>query len=190
MLPASLQGMSMRPHRSAWQAMACVLLLLPALGLAAVSPRPKAGELPPDVLGMDLDGEPVSVSQHRGKVVIVTFWASWCGPCRRELPMLAHIQKTVGREHLEVIAVNYKEHRKDFLEVIRANRDVLLTYVHDKGPVSDRYGVTTLPNMFIIDREGRIAHTHIGYGEETFRQMIEEIIALLPPEATARPAKS
>lgn len=168
--------------------MACALLLLPALASAA--PRPRPGELPPDALGVDMDGDPVSVSQHRGKVVIVTFWASWCGPCRRELPMLAHIQRTVGREYLEVIAVNYKEHRKDFLEVIRANRDLELTYVHDKGPVSDRYGVTRLPNMFIVDREGRVAHTHIGYGEETFRQMIEEIIALLPPEATSRPAKS
>ncbi len=178
----------MRRYRRAWQVLACVLLLLPAL--AGAGERPKPGELPPDALGKNLDGDPVTVSQHRGKIVIVTFWASWCGPCRRELPMLAHVQKTVGRDQLEVIAVNFKEPRRDFLRVIRGNRGVDLTYVHDKGPVSALYGVNTLPNMFIIDREGRIAHTHIGYGEETFEQLIEEILALLPKEAASRRADS
>lgn len=178
----------MHVNRSIWRAMACALLLLPVLASAGV--RPKPGELPPDALGKNMEGEPVTVSQHRGKVVIVTFWASWCGPCRRELPMLAHVQKTVGREHLEVIAVNYKEPRRDFLRVLRANRGFELTYVHDRGPVSALYGVTSLPNMFIIDREGRIAHTHIGYGEETFEKLIEEILALLPPEASRRPAET
>lgn len=169
------------------RAMACSLLLLPLFASAADRPQP--GEVPPDALGVDRKGEPVTISGHRGKVVIVTFWASWCGPCRRELPMLAHIQKTVGREYMEVIAVNFKEHRKDFLEVIRANKDFDLTYVHDKGPVSELFGVESLPNMFIVGQDGLIAHTHIGYGEETFNQLIEEIIALLPPEALNRPVE-
>ena len=175
-------------NRSVWQALACALLLLPVL--CAAGERPKPGELPPDALGKNMEGEPVTVSQHRGKVVIVTFWASWCGPCRRELPMLAHVQKTVGRDQLEVIAVNYKEPRRDFLRTLRGNPEVKLTYVHDKGTVSARYGVDRLPNMFIIGRDGRIAHTHIGYGEETFERLIEEILALLPEEASQRPAES
>jgi thiol-disulfide isomerase/thioredoxin len=166
------------------------MLLLPGPALAdeAAVVQPRPGEIPPDALGVDRDGNTVTISQHRGKVVVVTFWASWCPPCRRELPMLAHVQATVGREHMEVVAINVKESRREFLGVIRANKGIELTYVHDKGAVTDQYGVSSLPNMFIIDRDGRIAHVHRGYSEKVFQRFIEEILALLPPEALAKPA--
>jgi thiol-disulfide isomerase/thioredoxin len=178
------------PVVTRWSWILALLLALPALALAdggdkAVQPKP--GDIPPDALGVDLKGNPVTVSQHRGKVVVVTFWASWCPPCRRELPMLAHVQSTVGREYMEVVAINVKESRREFLGVIRANKGIELTYVHDKGAVTDQYGVSGLPNMFIIDREGRVAHVHRGYSEQVFQRFIEEILALLPPEALARP---
>jgi hypothetical protein len=103
--------------------------------------------------------------------------------------MLAHVQKTVGREHLEVIAVNLNEPRRDFLAVVRANRKQFdLTYIHDKGEAAERYGVTGVPNMFIIGTDGIIEHTHVGYGEEMLERFIGEMIALLPPEVLDRPA--
>jgi len=170
--------------------MACLLLtvLLPA---AATTPavQPKPGEVPPDELGQSLSGEPVTVSAHKGKVVIVTFWASWCGPCRHELPILGRVQKAVGREHLEVIAVNFKEDKHELRQVIRANKDIDLTYVPDtRGVISERYGVTSLPNMFIIDRDGRIAYVHRGYSPEMVDGFIGEMLALLPEQVLKRPA--
>src|SRR3546814_6235830 len=97
----------------------------------------------------------------RTKVVSVTFWAAWCGPCRRELPVLGKVQSIVGRDHLEVIAVNFKEDRRDFNAVIRANKDIDLRYIRDpKGRISDSYGVNSLPNMFIVDVDGKVAHVH------------------------------
>ncbi len=152
----------------------------------AASPAP--GEIPPDLLGNGRDGEPVTVSAHRGKVVIVTFWASWCGPCRRELPILGHLQKTVGRDHLEVIAVNLNEPREDYLGLIRANTKLKLTFVHDKGPAAERYGVVSVPHMFIIDREGTVAHVHRGYSPDMLEGFVQEMLDLLPPEVLARPA--
>ena len=71
---------------------------------------------------------------------------------------------------------------------VYASLTIELTYVHDQGAVTDQYGVSSLPNMFIIDREGRVAHVHRGYSEQVFQRFIEEILALLPPEALARPA--
>ncbi|WP_052107855.1 TlpA disulfide reductase family protein [Aerolutibacter daejeonensis] len=168
--------------------LAGLLSIAMPLGASAPLPsQPAPGEFPPDALGT-LKGQPISVSQHRGKVVIVTFWASWCGPCRRELPLLARLQKTVGRDHLEVIAVNYKEDRRDYLAVLRANREFEMTYVHDaSGVISDSYGVRAVPNMFVIDRDGKVAHVHRGYSEQMIPGLIQEMLALLPQEALNRP---
>ncbi|MDR0182254.1 TlpA family protein disulfide reductase [Lysobacter arvi] len=165
---------------------AAVLWLCLSASASAASPRP--GDVPPDALGNDRAGNPVSVSQHRGKVVIVTFWASWCGPCRRELPILGHVQKTVGRDHLEVIAVNLNEPRADFAAVIRANPKLKLTYVHDKGPAAELYGVTSVPHMFIIDRDGTVAYVHRGYSPEMLEGFVQEMMSLLPPEVLSRAA--
>jgi thiol-disulfide isomerase/thioredoxin len=159
-------------------------------GETAATPQPKVGEIPPDALGRDRQGKDITVSQYRGKVVIVTFWASWCGPCRKELPILGKVQKIVGREHLEVVAVNFKEDRDAFNAVVRANHDIALHYVPDpRGRIGDSYGVKTIPNMFIIDTEGRIAHVHRGYSEDMLDGFVQEMLQLLPKEALERPVE-
>ena len=167
-----------------------LLAVVATVATAGPHPQPKPGEIPPDALGKDREGNEQTVSQHRGKVVIVTFWASWCGPCRRELPVLGQFQRAVGKDALEVIAINVKEPRRDYLGVIRANRDLELTWVHDSsGATAVRYGVQALPNMFIMDREGKVAHVHRGYSEESLPVFIREISDLLPPEVLQRPAR-
>jgi thiol-disulfide isomerase/thioredoxin len=173
---------------------ALILLLagamLPALAEEA-SNRPKVGELPPPALGNDRNGKEVNLDALHGKVVVLTFWASWCGYCRQELPMLAHMQKIVGHDNLEVIAINFKESKQEFLSVIRANKGLDLTYVQDsKGKVSDRYGVEGLPNMFILDRDGKIAYWHAGYDEGVMQTVVQEMLSLLPQEALQKPASS
>ncbi len=180
----------MQTIKHAMRAMGVLLLCLSAVAAsAAETKQPRAGEMPPDALGNDRQGNALTVSQYRGKVLIVTFWASWCGPCRKELPILDHLQKVVGRDHLEVVAINLKEPRQDFLSVLRANRDLEVTWVHDaRGKAGERYGVSVLPNMFVIDRDGRIAHVHRGYSEEMLVDFSQEILALLPPDVLARPA--
>lgn len=170
---------------------AMTALLSVAMLATAAEPRkqPAVGEYPPDALGKDRDGTEQTVGMHRGKVVIVTFWASWCVPCRRELPVLGKFQKVIGKEHLEIIAINVKEPRSDYNAVVHGNKDIALTWVHDvSGATSARYGVEALPNMFIIDREGRVAHVHRGYSEEQIKVFVREIIDLLPPEVLQRPA--
>src|SRR3546814_6134788 len=99
------------------------------------------------------------------------------------------MQSIVGRVHLEVISVNFKEDRRDFNAVIRSNKNIDLRYFRDpKGRISDSYGVNSLPNMFIVDVDGKVAHVHRGYSEEMIDGFIREMLALLPPAALAKPA--
>lgn len=167
--------------------LAVLLATAPCVHAADAVKQPAVGEIPPPIGLNDRQGNPVDLDALKGKVVVVTFWASWCGPCRRELPMLGHVQKLVGREHLEVIAINMKEPRSDYLGILRANKDLGLTFAHDaRGAVTDRYGVTALPNMFIIGQDGRIVRTHRGYSEAVLESFAEELLALLPEEALQR----
>ena len=171
-------------------AVSCLLLLGAAATVAAgeLGPVPKVGELPPQLLGKDRKGQPVDLSTQRGKIAIVTFWASWCGPCRKELPVLGQLQAIVGTDDLQVFAVNFKEPRNDFLNVTRDRKAPPLTWVHDgKGVVSDQYGIQAIPHMFILDHDGRVAHVHRGYSEEALPKILEEIMALLPEEVRNRP---
>ena len=86
-------------------ALAAALLALPVCALG----DPKIGEAPPDDLGLIDTGKDLSLGTLRGKVVIVSFFASWCGPCMEELPMLEKIQKIEGQSHLQVVMINVDE---------------------------------------------------------------------------------
>ena len=170
--------------------LSCCLLLLSMPSFAAAIPT--AGEFPPPVaLGKTLPGEVVDLQQRRGKVVIMTFWASWCGPCMRELPVLAHMQRVVGKDALEVIAVNWDEPRAQVVDFARRNRKLDLEYVLDsKGKAAAAYGVKAIPLMFVLDQEGRINTVHQGYSEESLPGILEQVLALLPEHVRMRPSQN
>lgn len=87
--------------------MASALLFLATVVAADIKP----GDVPPDEFGKTPKGKSISGSGQAGKVVVVTFWASWCGPCLQEIPVLESVQKTLGEDRVAVIAVNSKEDR-------------------------------------------------------------------------------
>lgn len=173
--------------------LSCCLLLLSTPSFAAgAASVPVAGEFPPQVaLGKNLPGDLIDLEQRRGKVVIMTFWASWCGPCMRELPVLAHMQKVVGKDALEVIAVNWDEPRAQVVNFARRNRQLDLEYVLDsKGKAAEAYGVKAIPLMFVLDHEGRINAVHQGYSEQSLPEILEQVLALLPEHVRSRPPQN
>jgi thiol-disulfide isomerase/thioredoxin len=153
---------------------------VPAARGATARTGPQPGDKAPDFLGLDRAGRPVKLSDHRGKLVAISFWAGWCGPCRRELPMLSTLQKSVGRDRLQVIAVNLNEPKADYEEFLRLNPGLALTFLHDSGASARYYGVRTVPNLFLVDRDGRLVQAHRGYSPQTLERFVRDLAARLP----------
>jgi thiol-disulfide isomerase/thioredoxin len=167
---------------------ACVLLAALLVAAPSGSRALQAGDVPPDALGRAASGEHVKLSDYRGKVVIISFWASWCGPCRKELPVLAGIQKQATTEHLQVLAVNFKEPWDRYQLIRRALKDAPLKLISDEdGSLGYKYGVKGIPHMVIIGRDGRIATVEEGYGNDEIPVLVKQINALLAEPATTSP---
>lgn len=166
------------------------MLLAGVVAFAANAEAPKVGEgdVPPDVFGKDESGQPISLESHRGKVVIVTFWATWCPYCLKELPILENIQNLVGKDRIEVIAVNWKEDRDMYRVVKRRLKDLTLTLTSDtSGRIGEAYGVTSIPHMLMIGKDGVVDSVRRGYSEEDLEDIAADLNRLLttPSAATA-----
>lgn len=174
-----------KPWRWAW-----VLLLCQAMAWAGA--RPAIGEVPPSELGRDAGGAAVDLAQYRGKVVVVTFWAAWCGFCLKELPALNALQTHTGNQFLQVIAVNVRDGNSEYRSVARQMRDYKLLLTRDRtGAIAERYGVETYPNLWIIDPQGRVASRHTGYGEDSLDTILGEVRRVMLKELKRqRPAAS
>jgi thiol-disulfide isomerase/thioredoxin len=151
---------------------ASILLLLVAAGASAA---PGVGDTPPDYIGKTLDGTPVHLSQHAGKVRVVSFWATWCPYCLKELPILNGMQKVAGKEQMHVVAVNTEE-RAVFRKVVKvlSTLDVNLAYDPDQS-AQKAYGVKGIPHMVIIGRDGKIQSLYRGYSESSLDQIVADI---------------
>ena len=143
-------------------------------------PALEVGSVPFDELGKDLGGNKTLISDHRGKVVIVSFWASWCGPCKKELPVLASVAKKVGPEHLKIIAINFRDEPKPFKYVVDVLKEYPITILRDSaGRTAKRYDVEAIPRMIVIGRDGKVAADHTGYGEDMIPEFVAQLNALL-----------
>jgi len=160
-----------------------VALLLPSQVAHAKLPL---GSVPPDSLGKSTKNDDITVSQYRGKVVVVTFWASWCGYCRQELPALDALKRAAG-DRAEIIAVNVKDSRDDFHAITRQLKGTPMLFTRDTdGKISNAFEVDGYPNLFVIDQAGKIAQIHVGFGEGSMEAILADINALLVKPAVAK----
>lgn len=140
----------------------------------------KNGDAAPNLLGKNGKGDEVTLGQFKGKVVVISFWATWCGYCLKELPALNHIQNNVGTDFIQIIAVNHKEDMREANGIMRQMKDRKLLSLYDrKGLIGDSYGVKGLPNLWIIDPDGKIASHHVGYGESSLSAIAKDILRIL-----------
>lgn len=167
-----------------------LLIIIFSLNSSSAADKPAGklniGDIIPENLGVDVDGHKIKASDHRGKVIVISFWATWCPPCRREIPVIDNLQKIVGKDNMRVFAVNFGESGKTFRKFTNALGDVNLSFTHDKnGRIGTRtYGINAIPHMVIVDQMGKIAHIHSGYGDETINNLVNEINALYKKPAS------
>lgn len=158
---------------------ALLALALSLFACIAQAAGPGIGDMAPGALGNGRDGKPVALEHYRGRIVVVTFWASWCTYCLKELPVLDSLQRHAG-SLLQVVAVNVKDTPGDYRVMMRQMKGYTLIQSRDvDGSIADGYGVRGYPSLWIIDRDGRIAAHHSGYGEGSLESIIDGINALL-----------
>jgi thiol-disulfide isomerase/thioredoxin len=155
----------------------CTLIILLCLSFNALAKKSivelNEGDIPPHYLGKTSKGEKIDLNNLKGKVVIISFWASWCKPCLQELPVLDSIQKKLG-DKIKIIAINYKQDRKLYRQIRHKLKDINLIMLSDPmGSLGKKFGVKSIPNMFLISKDGTIAYHGVGYGDKTLDKIIK-----------------
>jgi cytochrome c biogenesis protein CcmG/thiol:disulfide interchange protein DsbE len=142
------------------------LVIVALLGYGLLSShtpdRPQRGETAPDFALTLLDGTQITLSELRGQVVVLNFWASWCSPCRREAPALQSVWESYQDQGVAFVGVTYRDAKDASLAFID---EYGLTYpngLDEMGRISGDYGVTAVPETYVIDRAGQVSWFRIG----------------------------
>jgi thiol-disulfide isomerase/thioredoxin len=135
----------------------------PPSGAAAAESHDVGAPAPP-LSVKALSGKTIEVSSYRGKVVLLDVWASWCGPCKQELPMLDAMASRLHGRGIEVLAVSIDQERENVVKFLRGRSRWALTVAHDpKGQIADRLQPDRMPTSYIIDRAGIIRYVNRGF---------------------------
>lgn len=130
-----------------------------------------------------LDGRTISSADWRGKVTIVNFWATWCGPCRAEIPDLVTLQKKYG-QYLQVIGISQDEVAPDVVQRFAADRQVNYPIIMSTPELEKAFpGIYALPTSYLIDRQGRIVQKHVGMLNPARTELETRSLAGLPVNA-------
>lgn len=132
----------------------------------------------PDFTLLDIHGNKKSLSDFKGKVVILDFWATWCPPCRKEIPHFVELYDDYKERGLEIIGVALDKDGEKVVSLFINENGIDYTVLLGDREVSNLYGgIPYIPTTFIIDREGRIRKKYIGYRDKSvFENDIREIL--------------
>jgi len=154
--------------------------------VAAVKPEDQR-KAAPDFRLQDSHGKFVKLSDYKGKVVLLNFWATWCGPCKIEIPWFVEFEKQYKDRGFAVIGVSMDEDGWDAVRPYIQRANVNYRVVVGDDIVSQLYGgVESLPTTFMIDREGRVANVHLGLvSKADYREDIENLLGAAGAQTSA-----
>ncbi|MFH1541914.1 MAG: TlpA disulfide reductase family protein [bacterium] len=131
------------------------------------APKPATDISDLDFLLYDLKGEPHYLSDHKGKIIFLNFWATWCPPCRAEMPSMQKLQKYWNPEKYAMVAVNVGEDPEIVRAFMQDNNYTFPVLLDTTRKIARKYQVTGIPVTFIINEEGQIAAREVGAREWT-----------------------
>ena len=164
--------------KAATRSTAAIAALLAIAGAVAAATKLTGSEAPDFVL-KSLSGENVRLSEYRGEVVMLSFWATWCGDCRAQLEELGAMHARYQEAGVELLAVSLDQNRKPADE-LAAGLGVTYPVLHDEGgQVGRLYDVNKMPVMVLIDRGGIVRGVFEGFRRGNEQQYLERVQALL-----------
>jgi peroxiredoxin len=175
-----LRAMTVSTMSQRFRRIAVAAMLLCMTGPGVVHARPPApGDKAPDFTLRANTGKNIKLSELRGQVVMINFWATWCGPCRQEMPHLERLHDQYRRAGFALLGVNLDENSKS-AESLARELGVRFPVLFDSGKkISGRYDVDAMPSTLLIDRSGVVRYLHRGYRsgvENEYEAKIRELL--------------
>ena len=136
------------------------------------------GSTAPDFTLRSNQGDNKKLSELRGRVVLINFWASWCGPCAQELPKLNELVKLHGDEGFELLAINIDEEPEKAIKMMKKLGVDFTVLFDETKKVSKQYKIDAMPMTIILDRNGEVRYIHRGYKESylgLYEQQIKQL---------------
>ena len=153
--------------------------LITVFAATSIASSGLAGQAAPDFVLKSSTGENLRLSEHRGDVVMINFWATWCGPCRQEMPLLDDLYARYQRVGFSLLGVNIDDDSRRAMQMIE-DLGVNFPVLFDASKqVSKLYEVEAMPVTVLVDRDGVVRHVHHGYKPGYEDKYLTEIRALL-----------
>jgi peroxiredoxin len=168
----------MKPYRTFFL-IALTLLIVNCLNPEQVQALPRPGQPAPNFKVVTTSGQPISLENYRGYVLVIDFFATWCIPCRTSIPHLVEMNRKYGKQGLQVLGLSADEDGekdvRDFAGQYRINYPLALS--GDEAQAD--YGIRSVPVMFVIDKKGKLAEIYRGFSDEVARSMEQLVKRLL-----------
>jgi thiol-disulfide isomerase/thioredoxin len=157
-----------------------------ATGAATGAESPLVGQAAPVFQLNMLDGTQFNLAARKGRIQVLDFWATWCGPCMQTMPLVDEVLRSFADKQVDLVAVNLEEQPQAIKSMLERHKLKVPVALDRDGVVAAKYAVTAIPQTVVIDKEGKVVRLFVGGGKNTaeaLRKILQELTEGKPPES-------